>query len=74
MTYLPNDWNNVKKTADVSAFVNVEIKIYYDLHHIPLLLKAKKKSYLKLYHGYEFPNRFNKKHFNNAVQFFAFFF
>ena len=50
-----------QKTADVSAFVNVKTKIYYDSRHMVLLLNARNKVYLKLHHGYEFPSRPNKK-------------
>ena len=50
-----------QKAIDVSAFVNVKAKIYYNLRHMPLLLNAGDQTYLKFYHVYELPGRFAKK-------------
>ena len=52
-----------QKIANVSAFVNVKTKIYYDARHLPLLINVGDRTYLKLHHGYELPDRFNKKIF-----------
>ena len=49
------------ETADVSAFVNVKTKIYYDARHIPLLIIVGDQTYLELHNGYELPGRYNKK-------------
>ena len=47
-----------QKTANVSAFVNVKTKIYYDARHIPFLINVGDQTYFKLYHGYELPESF----------------
>ena len=50
-----------QKTVDVTAFVNVKVKIYYDARHTSLLFKTEDYAYLRLHHEYQLSIKFNKK-------------
>ena len=49
-----------QKIVDVIAFVNVKIKIYYNVRHVSLLFKINDYVYFRLYHEYQLSNRLNK--------------
>ena len=59
-----------QKTIDATVFVNVKIKIYYDVRHISLLFKTKNYVYFRLYHKYQLSNRLNKFFFQQRCEFF----
>ena len=52
-----------QKTIDVIAFVNVKIKIYYNVRYVSLLFKTKNYVYFRLHHEYQLLNRSNKNFF-----------
>ena len=49
------------KIADVTFFVNVKVKLYYDVRHVPLKLKTNNHAYLRLNYEYQLSERSNKK-------------
>ena len=51
-----------QETIDVSAFVNVKTKIYYDLRHMTLFFNFGGPNVSK-----ELPGRFNKKFHSSAA-------
>ena len=53
-----------KKISNVTTFINVETKIYYDVRHTLLLLKLEDKIFLRLHREYKLLNKFNFKFFN----------
>ena len=57
-----------QKIVDVIVFVNVKIKIYYDVHHQFILFNSNDKIYLRLHHEYQLSNKFNKKMFNQRCE------
>ena len=59
-----------QETKNVSNFVNVKIKIYYNVQHISLLFKLDDYVYLRLYHEYQLSKRFNKKIFQQRYDLF----
>ena len=50
-----------REIVDVTIFVNIKTKIYYDVQHVLLMLKIKNYVYLRLHHNYQLFNRLNKK-------------
>ena len=50
-----------RETIDVTIFVNIKAKIYYDARHVSLMLKIENYAYLRLHHDYQLLDRFNKK-------------
>ena len=50
-----------RETIDITIFVNVKTKIYYDVRHVSLMFKTSDYVYLRLYHDYQLFDRFNKK-------------
>ena len=59
-----------REIVDVTVFVNVKIKIYYDARHQSIFLQFDDKIYLKLHQNYNLLDRFNKKMFNQRCEFF----
>ena len=53
-----------QKTIDVTAFVNVKTKIYYDARHQLPMFNVENRVYLRLHHEYILSNHFNEKMFN----------
>ena len=51
----------IKKTKKATFFVNVKVKIYYDVRHKSLLLKFEDETYIRLHHDYKLFNQINKK-------------
>ena len=51
------------KIIDVTSFVNIKVKLYYDARHVPLKLKIGDYAYLRFNHDYQFLKRSNKKIF-----------
>ena len=60
-----------KKTANVTSFINVKVKIYYDSQYTSLTFKFKNRVYLKLNHEYYLFNKSNRK---LSFQYYDFFF
>ena len=58
----------LKYRQGIAAFVNVKTNINYDVYHMPLFLDVDDQLYLKLYHGYGLPGRFNKKNLTTALR------
>ena len=54
-----------QETKNVLIFVNVKVKIYYNVRHISLLLKLNDYVYLRLHHEYQLSKRFKKKVFQS---------
>ena len=52
-----------QKIIDAIVFVNVKIKIYYNVRHTSLLLKIENYVYLRLHHEYRLFNKFERKIF-----------
>ena len=50
-----------RETINITIFVNIKTKIYYDVRHVLLMFKINDYVYLRLYHDYQLFNRFNKK-------------
>ena len=59
-----------KKIVDVTFFVNVKIKIYYNVRHTSFLLKKKNYAFLKLNYDYRLSTHFNQKLFQQRCDFF----
>ena len=51
----------VRETIEMTFFVNVKAKIYYDIKHKSLLLNSKNQTFIRFYHEYKFSNQINKK-------------
>ena len=51
----------IKKAKKPTFFVNVKVKIYYDIKHKSLLLKSKNEIYICLHHEYKLFDQINKK-------------
>ena len=51
------------KIAEVTAFVMIKIKMYYNAHHTSLLLQLNNKAYLRLHHEYQLFKKSNRKLF-----------
>ena len=51
------------KIADITFFVNVKIKLYYDARHVSLKFKTDDHAYLRLNYNYQLSERLNKKIF-----------
>ena len=52
-----------QKVVDVTTFVNVKIKIYYNARHTSFLFKAENYAYFRLHHEYQLSIKLNKKIF-----------
>ena len=50
-----------REIVDVTIFVNIKTKIYYNVWHVLLMFKIENYAYLKLYYDYQLFDRFNKK-------------
>ena len=50
-----------RETINITTFVNIKTKIYYDARHISLMFKIENYIYLRLHHDYQLLDRFNKK-------------
>ena len=50
-----------REIVNVTIFVNIKTKIYYDAQHVFLILKIQNYVYLRLHHVYQLFDRFNKK-------------
>ena len=59
-----------QKTADVTIFVNVKIKIYYDVKHQFIFFRFDDRVYLRLHQNYKFFDNHNRKMFNQRCEFF----
>ena len=60
-----------RETADATVFAQAKAKIYYDVKHQPILFHSENKVYLRLYHEYQLPDRFNRKMFNQRCESFT---
>ena len=60
-----------QKTADVTAFANVKIKIYYDVKHQFILFRSDDRVYLRLHQNYKLSDNHNRKMFNQRCEFFT---
>ena len=52
------------KIVDVTSFINVKAKLYYNARHVSLKLKANDYAYLRLNHDYQLSKRLSKKIFS----------
>ena len=59
-----------REAADVSVFVNVKVKIYYDARHTSLFLKIDDYAFFRLHQNYQLFDRFNKKTSQQRCDFF----
>ena len=50
-----------QEVANIIVLANIKTKIYYNAKYQLLLLRAKDKVYLRLYHDYQLFERFSKK-------------
>ena len=50
-----------KEIEKITSFVNVKVKIYYDVRHKSFLLKSENEAYIYLHHGYKLFDQINKK-------------
>ena len=50
-----------RKIIDITIFVNIKTKIYYDVKHVFLMLKTNDYAYFRLYYDYQLFDRLNKK-------------
>ena len=59
-----------RETIDITTFVNVKTKIYYNVRHVLLMLKTNDYVYLRLHHDYQLFDRFNKNINQQCYDFF----
>ena len=59
-----------QKIVDVTTFVNVKIKIYYDVKHQFILFRFDDRVYLRLHQNYKFSDSHNRKMFNQRCELF----
>ena len=60
-----------REAVDVTIFVNVKIKVYYNAKHQAIFFRFNKKIYFWLHHNYKLLDRFNRKMFNQRCEFFT---
>lgn len=49
------------KIANAISFANVKSKVYYDVQHIPLMLRSSSRTYLRLNYDYHLSSKLNRK-------------
>ena len=59
-----------QKIVDAIAFVNIKIKIYYDVKHQFIFFNFNDRVYLRLHQKYKFFDNHNRKMFNQRCEFF----
>ena len=57
-----------REIIDVIVFVNVKVKIYYNVKHQVIFFCFDEKIYLRLHYNYKLLDRFNRKMFNQRYE------
>ena len=59
-----------QKIVDAIVFVNVKIKVYYNVKHQFIFFRFNDRVYLRLHQNYKLFNSYNQKMFNQRCEFF----
>ena len=56
------------KIVEITTFIIIKIKMYYDTYHMSLLLQSNNKTYLRLHYKYQSFEKLNRKLFSQRCE------